>query len=268
MIISYRIWKLPVPHIPKQWLDAVVYLYPSEDDARRGTRVGATGFVVSVPLENDSLPQAHSHHYVVTNAHAVEGQASLAVSINLKAGGIDVMTIPGTNWITHPDRDDVAAAGLPMNDKHQYAAINRSMMLTQELLEHWDFGPGDEVFFIGRYKDLEGKAHNVPTVRSGILSAFPAELIHQPQRGHDQETILIEARSLSGYSGSRCLSCTPLTSISLRTPAVLLLYSGFRVDHVSSSASIGVTCLGPGLYATPETLGVSAFLGCCGFRVP
>jgi hypothetical protein len=198
----YRVWNCPVPHIPKQWLDAVVYLYPSEDDARRGTRAGATGFVVSVPLEDEHLPRGHSHHYVVTNAHAVEGQALVAVRINLKAGGVDVMPIPEANWVTHPDRDDVAAAGLPMNDKHQYAAISRSMMLTQELLDDWDFGPGDEVFFIGRYKDLEGKAHNVPTVRSGILSAFPAEPIYQSDRDHYQKTLLIEARSLSGYSGS------------------------------------------------------------------
>jgi hypothetical protein len=190
-----------VPHIPKQWLDAVVYLYPTEDDARRGAPAGSTGFIVSVPVEDNRL-QGHAHHYVVTNAHAVEGQPSLAVRINLRAGGFDVMTIPREEWITHPDRDDVAAAGLPGNPAYQYAAVNRSMMLTRELLDHWDFGPGDEVFFIGRYKDHEGKAHNVPTVRSGILSAFPAEPIKQAARDHDQETVLVEARSLSGYSGS------------------------------------------------------------------
>jgi Trypsin-like peptidase domain len=191
-----------VPHIPKQWLDAVVYLYPAEDDARRGARTGATGFIVSVPLEDSRLPRGHSHHYVVTNAHAVEGQDSIAVRINMRAGGFDVMTIPGADWITHPDRDDVAAAALPMNPAHQYAAVDRSMILTQELLDHWGFGPGDEVFFVGRYRDREGKDHNVRTVRSGILSAFPAEPINQPDRDHGQETVLVEARSLSGYSGS------------------------------------------------------------------
>jgi len=198
----YRTWELLVPHVPKQWLDAVVYLYPTEDDARSGRRAGATGFIVNVPLDDSRLPSGHAHHYVVTNAHAIEGQSSLAVRINMKAGGFDVMTIQAADWITHPDRDDVAAAALPMNPTHRYSAVNRAMMLTQELLEHWDFGPGDEVFFIGRYRDHEGKVHNVPTVRSGILSAFPAEPIKQRERDHDQETVLVEARSLSGYSGS------------------------------------------------------------------
>jgi len=76
------------------------------------------------------------------------------------------------------------------------------MILTQALLDHWEFGPGDEVFFIGRYVDAEGKAHNAPTVRSGILSTCPAEPILQDKMHHRQESFLVEARSLSGYSGS------------------------------------------------------------------
>jgi hypothetical protein len=197
-------WELLMPHIPNEWLDAVVYLYPTEEDARRGARAGATAFIVNVPAEDARLPRNVAHHYVVTNVHAIDGRASLAVRINLLAGGFDVLTIPSTAWVTHPNGDDLAAASLPFDPaRHRHAAVNRSMMLTQELRDHWGFSPGDEVFFIGRYVDHEGKAHNVPTVRSGIVSAFPAEPISQrPGRDHDQETILVEARSLSGYSGS------------------------------------------------------------------
>jgi len=76
------------------------------------------------------------------------------------------------------------------------------MILSPTLQAKYDFGPGDEAFLIGRYVDLEGRSHNVPTVRTGVVSVLPAEPIFQPERGHNQETILIEGRSLSGYSGA------------------------------------------------------------------
>lgn len=196
-----------MPRIPGQWLDAVVYLYPSVEAANRGEQAGATGFIVSVPPgdgdPHDIIRKDLGHHYIVTNAHAVENRQSVVARINTRAGDYDVLTIPHEEWQCHPQGDDVAAAVLDVEWKiHRYASVDQSMMLTPELQAHWDFGPGDEVFFIGRYIDHEGKAHNVPTVRSGIISAFPAEPINQHERKHDQETILVEARSLSGYSGS------------------------------------------------------------------
>jgi hypothetical protein len=193
-----------VPRVPDQWLDAVVYLYPSKDAAENGERAGATGFIVSVPPDSETgVLEDVGHHYVVTNAHAVEDRQSVAVRVNKVTGGYDVISIPKSEWEINPDGDDVAAAIIGIEwEVHRYASVNQSMMLTPELQEHWDFGPGDEVFFIGRYVDHEGKAHNVPTVRSGIIAAFPTEPIYQPERKHNQESILVEARSLSGYSGS------------------------------------------------------------------
>jgi hypothetical protein len=194
-----------MPRIPDQWLDAVVYLYPSVEAANRGERTGATGFIVSVPPEDpdDIIKKDLGHHYIVTNAHAVENQQLVVARINTRDGDYDVLSIPRQEWQCHPHGDDVAAAVLDVEWKrHRYASVDQSMMLTPELQAHWGFGPGDEVFFIGRYVDHEGQAHNMPTVRSGIISAIPTEPINQPLRRHEQESILVEARSLSGYSGS------------------------------------------------------------------
>jgi hypothetical protein len=194
-----------VPRIPDQWLDSVVYLYPDEDAAKRSERAGATGFIVSVPPEDPGgiMRKDLGHHYVVTNAHAIENRQSVVVRINTKAGGYDTVEILKKEWETAPGGDDVAAAILDVEWKgHRYSSVDLSMILTPELQARWDFGPGDEVFFIGRYVDHEGKTHNAPTARSGIISAFPTEPINQLERKHEQESILVEARSLSGYSGS------------------------------------------------------------------
>jgi hypothetical protein len=190
-----------VPRIPNEWLDSVVYLYPSEEAAERGERAGATGFIVSVPPQDEIIDKDLGHHYIVTNAHTVEKRQSVVARINTTSGGYDVLTIPRSEWETAPSGEDVAAAVLDVEWKrHRYASVNQSMMLTPELQRHWDFGPGDEVFFIGRYIDHEGKTHNVPTVRSGIISAFPVEPINQPERQYQQESILVEARSLSDFT--------------------------------------------------------------------
>jgi hypothetical protein len=192
-----------VPRIQQEWLDSIVYLYETKEQANAGLRAGATGFIVSVGREDPDLPEVFGHHYIVTNRHCVEPRRDLVARINLHGSGFDVLELPFEAWKPHPDNDDVTVATLDFKTKYyQYASVNRGMMLSRELLAAWDFGPGDEAFFIGRYVDLDGKTYNVPTVRSGIVSAFPMEPIIQPERGHAQESILVEARSLTGYSGS------------------------------------------------------------------
>jgi hypothetical protein len=198
----YEVFQFSMPRITQQWLDSIVYLYPTEDEARAGKKVGATGFLAVVSAEDEQLRgERVGHHYIVTNDHAVSGRESTAVRVNVKQGRFDVATVKKSEWESHPDGDDIAVAPLRHHNfpGHRYAAVNESMML----VDQWPFGPGDEVFFIGRYVDLEGKAQNVPVLRSGILSAYPDAPIPQPARGNfKQESILVEARSLSGFSGS------------------------------------------------------------------
>jgi len=190
-----------VPRVPKNWLDCVVYMYPSVDAALKGVRAGGTGFIVSVPTEHSFTPDKH-HVYFVTNSHVVREGASPVVRLNLPGGGFDVLPYEDRHWTHHPDGDDVAVAPAAGLDRFRSAQVSRSMFLTPEKQAHWDFGPGDETFFIGRYVDRDGKAHNVPSVRFGTISVLPAEPVYQRERGIRQESILVEARSLSGFSGS------------------------------------------------------------------
>jgi hypothetical protein len=87
--------------------------------------------------------------------------------------------------------------------------INKEMVLADDLQRELEFGPGDEVFFMGRYVDIDGKEHNEPVLRSGMVAGFPSAPIHQAKRAHYQQTILVEARSLSGFSGSPVFVWSP-----------------------------------------------------------
>jgi hypothetical protein len=73
--------------------------------------------------------------------------------------------------------------------------------MTEDEIAQFDIGPGDDVFFVGRYVNHQGRQQNSPTVRLGIISMLPREKILHP-RGTLVDSFLVEVRSLSGYSGS------------------------------------------------------------------
>ena len=62
-------------------------------------------------------------------------------------------------------------------------------------------GPGDDVFFVGRFISQQGQQRNTPTVRQGVISMLPHEKVPSWE-GTPVDSFLVEARSLSGYSGS------------------------------------------------------------------
>ena len=60
-----------MPGIPRQWLDAIVNIYPSEGLAMAAEPYGGTGFLMSID-PSPGLPPSAGHLYIVTNAHVVE----------------------------------------------------------------------------------------------------------------------------------------------------------------------------------------------------
>jgi hypothetical protein len=80
-------------------------------------------------------------------------------------------------------------------------------------------GPGDDLFYVGRFADHAGKYENLPSVRFGSLSMMPNE--REPVeydidgKTFTQVGFLVEARSRSGYSGS----------------PVFLYYGKYSADH-------------------------------------
>jgi hypothetical protein len=188
-----------VPRIGDQYLDCAVYVYRSLSDARAGERQGGSGFVIAVPLE--TKPE-YSWSYIVTNQHVVRGAGNPVIRINRKDGKTDCFETNSTDWTAHPHGDDVAVMFFEL-DPNVMATRNipTSIFLTEQLVADEDVGVGDNVFMVGRFINHEGRQQNKPSVRFGNISMMPGERIESPH-GIEQDSFLIEARSLPGYSGS------------------------------------------------------------------
>lgn len=199
-----------MPKIPLEVLDSVVYLYPTREAARAGKGIGGTGFLLSKPLDDSAAADSPAALYVVTNAHVIYvGQAKF-VRLNTHDGFTDV--IEPLHWFRHPDGDDLAVAPIGLSaEHHRFAAIPVSECLsgpddtvTRVLDEPGSptvaLGPGDDVFFVGRFIRHDGVQQNQPTARFGHLALMLTSVLLES--GIKQEGFLVEGRSLSGYSGS------------------------------------------------------------------
>jgi hypothetical protein len=56
----------------KPIMDTVFFLYPTEEDARAGTKYGGTGFLVGVPSKR--WPDEYYHIHGVSNWHVIAGK--------------------------------------------------------------------------------------------------------------------------------------------------------------------------------------------------
>jgi hypothetical protein len=198
----YEAWEPAMPRIPDGALNQVIYLYPSVPDAETGARTGGSGFLVMLPsvgLGSRGLLIA------VTNAHVIEA-GSTVVRINTADGKFDTFDFSDRDWIFHPNKDDVAVCCMPsLNpDLHAFAEITEKQLLKKSEIGSFNIGPGDDAFVVGRFINAQGKLRNIPSVRFGNIAQMPVETIEQDRDfgKFQQESFLVEARSISGYSGS------------------------------------------------------------------
>lgn len=196
----FYVWKKTMPRIADQYLDTVLYLYPSATDAHLGESVGGTGFLISI---NSDEHEDLSFLYAVTNSHVIREGASPVIRLNTQEGDKDVLEFSQDDWVHHQDGDDLAVCPLLMVDTslYRYRSIPPRMFFTHELAQEYGVGPGDDVFTVGRFINHEGRQRNTPSVRFGNISMMPFEPIRN-SRGIMQESFLVETRSLGGYSGS------------------------------------------------------------------
>lgn len=185
-----------VPRVPDEFLESVVYLYRSRAEAEASAKDGASGFVVAVP----GSEEGNAFHYVVTNRHVARNAG--AVRINADSGATLITEINDSAWHFHPDGDDLAVWPLPVHGTARYKAIPTSFFLSRAEMSAINVGAGDEVFFIGRFQAHAGRARNSPVVGFGHLAKGNTEPVRHATFDIDQESFLIEARSLSGFSGS------------------------------------------------------------------
>jgi hypothetical protein len=130
--------------------------------------------------------------------------------VNTKGGGTEVLD--GLTWVQHPAGDDVSIARVGLVPEHfAYSAISGRLVLRraepgeeEAKAREGPLGPGNDVFFVGRYADHEGREQNMPVARFGNIAMMPDdnERIYNPALKLDQESYIVEARSFGGFSGA------------------------------------------------------------------
>lgn len=188
-----------MPRIHNNLADCVVYLYPTEADAADHESIGGTGFLVHIAVTPEDPYTVVM--FAVTNKHVIERAPVVRVNAKNDKTPIAVAPYQRKDWIEHPAGDDLAIVPIVLNlDLHKFNSVPRSMLLTKKIIEEQDIGLGDDVFIVGRFITHEGKVRNTPSLRFGNIAQMP-DYIRQ-ENGFDQESFLVEAKSISGYSGS------------------------------------------------------------------
>lgn len=189
-----------MPAIDPNVLQCVFYVYPSEEAAKAGAKAGGTGFFAGVPLQKNShLNQL----YAVTNRHVISKSGpDVVLRINKANGRLDFLPTKNADWIFHPDDQDVAVHPIVLSPDYQYNFVSTKIFfLTKQIAKDRGIGPGDDVFMVGRFVEQDGKQGNLPTARFGNIGRMNAEAIKN-DTGVEQDSFLVEMRSISGYSGS------------------------------------------------------------------
>jgi len=188
-----------MPRIPDAILQSVAYLYPTGKAAEAGEAFGGSGFLVYLPSK---VHEGYGFPYVVTNSHVVREGSSPVVRLNTKTGKKAIHVYGQNDWVHHPSGDDIAAVPISLTETHQYQLLPfEQFCITTEFIAQNQIGPGDEVYMVGRFVNHEGRQQNAPSVRFGAIAQMNTEPIRH-ERGHWQESFLVEGRSIPGYSGS------------------------------------------------------------------
>jgi len=184
---------------------AIVYLYPTIEDAENSQSKGATGFIVNMAFERKFGDAIYQHAYLVTNRHVVDADIKV-VRLNRFDGGTDSYLIPDGSWFFHPDGDDIAITNFRFDRRvYDHLHLLDTMFITKDFIQEQDIGIGDDVFTIGRFKFHEGRKRNLPSALFGNIAQMPEEKILVRQATNYtalQEAFLAEMRSIGGYSGS------------------------------------------------------------------
>ena len=182
------------------FLDCAIYIYPTESAARIGEQAGGSGFIIAYPLN----PLPWREIYLVTNQHVIaKCPQDVFVRFNTTLGKTDIKPIAKHSWFPHPHGDDVAICPYGQSmDEYSYSYVDFEQFMTPSRQEAEDIGIGDEVFMVGRFINHEGKQQNHPALRYGHIAMMTGEPIKDVRTGIEQESYVIECRSMGGYSGS------------------------------------------------------------------
>jgi hypothetical protein len=195
-----------MPRISDVYTHNAVYIYANIEDAREGRAFGGSGFLVHIAFEtNKHLSQI----YVVTNRHVIHGTPTPVIRLNQVDGTSGGFTTRPEEWTLHPEGDDVAVLPVKLRHDHTtFMSIGSELFVTPQIIVNEDIGIGDDTIMVGRFIGHDGKQRNTPSVRFGNIAMMPGDKI-VATNGFEQESFLVELRSLPGYSGSPVFIYSP-----------------------------------------------------------
>jgi hypothetical protein len=129
--------RIPVgmPKVPANIKNTAFYLFPTKEDAKRGTNFGGTGFAVMVP-SNSHARYGRGFVYAVTNWH-VALQGSPVIRLNTKSGEPDIIDASLDDWY-FDGKHDIAV--LPINidpDLHLTTNIHSTMLIHRQDIDRF-----------------------------------------------------------------------------------------------------------------------------------
>lgn len=203
---SYPFWwqrSQDMPRVEDILLDCVFYIFASEQDAiENNDEMAASGFFFVVQSEEN---ENRFYSYAITNSHVIfhSEMRSPTIRINTTGGNYELIVTEKEDWIRHPFGDDLAMHPIQIDyEKHEFGWFTKHHIITDEFLEEYNVGPGDDVFMVGRFRAHSGRKKNLPTVRFGNIAMMPEEPIYNPTLDLNMDSFLVEMRSISGFSGS------------------------------------------------------------------
>jgi hypothetical protein len=186
----------------------VCYVYPSEKAANQNDESGATGFFFG---EKSQVSPNFPHLYAVTNRHAVfsDDVEQPVLRINTKDGGYMTYPTEQADWKPSP-KNDIAICPIHLDiSLYEIDFFERHNVIDEKFLKTYNVGAGDDVYMIGRFRKRAGKKKNLPTVMFGNIAAMNEEPLHNRFINGNQESYLVEMRSMHGFSGSPVILTIP-----------------------------------------------------------
>jgi hypothetical protein len=189
--------------IPSEILKSVVFLY-SQNRAGDPAAIG-TAFLLSYDLgeEIGRLVYSVTARHVIKNADVDGNDGHCHFRFNVIGGGVEWVAIPFSQWFFPDDiRVDLAIAPVRFDRaKLDHKHVPHTMLITDDVIEDYLVGVGEELFFPGLFVEHQGESSNAPIMRIGNIAAMPGE--HVMTRGDIAARVyLVEARSIGGLSGS------------------------------------------------------------------
>ena len=177
-----------------------VFIYPNLGAAKRLENAGGTGFFLGIPIDPELI---NMHVYIVSVRHVIEQCNSPVIRVNTKSGTDDLIETNLDEWYVHPEGVDLAIAAINVNPAEvEFGHFLRDHFVDDDFIKEHEVGMGDEIAMIGRFKHHEGRQRIIPVARFGYLATSRTQPMPNPHTRLDEESFLVEMRSISGYSGS------------------------------------------------------------------